>query len=436
MSTDPRAAAVLAAARRHRAEAEAAERAKLEDAITWAALHEVAEDDYYATWGDTPIAITGEGAPLIAEMCIAEFAAALGLRTGAGRQFLADAVELAHRLPQVLTQVRAGRVQVFKARRIASRTSDLTLEGAAYVDRHVAFAAARVSLRQVELLVDEARAKFQPEEAAELARRAAESRHVFVDTFQVSFDGTSRVHAELDLADALDFDDAVNLIAKRLEQEPPELTTDACRAKAVGVLARGELVLPGEQAATTGTRARNLNLVVHLNSDGKALDDTVFLEQGRRLLVLDQIKDWAGDATRVTIRPVIDLHDRLSASGYAVPDAIVEHIELRDRHCVFPHCERVARACDKDHIEPYDPHGPPGQTNTDNLASLCRSHHRLKTFGGWSYQMTTPGVFRWRSPAGLDYLVDASGTRELTPQGTIDGFAPPGGPVTRAPGHT
>jgi hypothetical protein len=79
---------------------------------------------------------------------------------------------------------------------------------------------------------------------------------------------------------------------------------------------------------------------------------------------------------------------------------------------VFPHCTRPARTADLDHIQPYDAGGP---TASDNLASLCRLHHRIKTHGGWTYTMLDPGVFLWRSPYGYRYLVDPHGTDDLTP---------------------
>ena len=59
-----------------------------------------------------------------------------------------------------------------------------------------------------------------------------------------------------------------------------------------------------------------------------------------------------------------------------------ELVILRDGHCVFPWCPTDARGCDQDHIDPYvpiDDGGPPGQTHPENLAPLCRRHHRCKT---------------------------------------------------------
>ena len=45
----------------------------------------------------------------------------------------------------------------------------------------------------------------------------------------------------------------------------------------------------------------------------------------------------------------------------------------------------------------------------------CRGHHRAKTFGGWSYVVIEPGVYLWRSPLGYQFLKDATGTLDVTP---------------------
>jgi hypothetical protein len=74
---------------------------------------------------------------------------------------------------------------------------------------------------------------------------------------------------------------------------------------------------------------------------------------------------------------------------------------------VFPGCRIDARTCDLDHIKPFvapDDGGPPGQTSAENLACLCRRHHRLKTFTAWTYHRTRSGRYRWTSPHGQTYL--------------------------------
>ena len=94
-----------------------------------------------------------------------------------------------------------------------------------------------------------------------------------------------------------------------------------------------------------------------------------------------------------------------------------EQVILRDRHCVFPWCGRDARQTDLDHIEPYvplDEGGPPGQTNPQNLAPLCRRHHRAKTFTGWTYQRARDGTYDWTSPHGHTWTVGPDGTSRTT----------------------
>jgi hypothetical protein len=97
---------------------------------------------------------------------------------------------------------------------------------------------------------------------------------------------------------------------------------------------------------------------------------------------------------------------------YEVPDRIAERTDLRDLHCVFPYCTRPARRCDKDHIRPYARGGP---TATDNIAALCRRHHRLKTHTTWDYTPIEAGTYLWTSPHGLKFVRDHTGTRDVTP---------------------
>ena len=56
-----------------------------------------------------------------------------------------------------------------------------------------------------------------------------------------------------------------------------------------------------------------------------------------------------------------------------------------------------------------DDGGPPGQTRPDNLAPLCRRHHRAKTHFGWSYVRNRDGTYTWTGPRGHRYTVDARG---------------------------
>ncbi len=94
-----------------------------------------------------------------------------------------------------------------------------------------------------------------------------------------------------------------------------------------------------------------------------------------------------------------------------------EQVLLRDAHCVFPGCSRDSRACDLDHLTPYvpiDEGGPPGQTIPENLAPLCRTHHRVKTHTAWDYTRLDSGGYAWTSPTGQHYDVAPSDRRPPT----------------------
>ncbi|GAW50494.1 uncharacterized protein PD653_2583, partial [Nocardioides sp. PD653] len=87
------AGAVLAAAREETQTADLAEVRRFKLAADWAAMHSVDSLGPAAVWeGELPIA--GDGAPLVAEFCVAEFALAIDKSTDAGRAYLGEAVEV------------------------------------------------------------------------------------------------------------------------------------------------------------------------------------------------------------------------------------------------------------------------------------------------------------------------------------------------------
>jgi hypothetical protein len=201
---------------------------------------------------------------------------------------------------------------------------------------------------------------------------------------------------------------------------------DVRRAAAVGILARGDQPLHFEKAETPvpRTASREIVLYVHLSEDAIRTgnpDAPVWLEDaGGRLLTAGQVADWCGrdDTTKVTVKPVRDLNEFHAVDQYKVPEWMAEQVRLRDVTCIFPHCHRPARSCDLDHIDPYlhpAQGGPPGQTNTENLAPLCRLHHRMKTHAAWTYTMLEPGTYLWHSPHAHTWLRDHTGTTDLTP---------------------
>lgn len=400
--------AVLAAARVRRADADAAEADLLRLAVDWAAMHSVASIEDAACFGDTPVPVAGPGAPLVAEFSIHEFATAIGLPTEVGKAYVGEAVELRHRLPRLWRRVERGDLAAWRARRIARTTMRLSREAAAFVDAKVAAFAHRIRPSAVDRLVQEAIARYMPDEAAARAEAAAEVRRfeIHVDGVGVDVRGTVDVTGTLDLADALDLDAAVTQIASGLKECGSDATLDVRRAQAVGELARRQLAL--DFTPERQTTPKQVVLHVHV----KEGDPVAHLDS--MPLMLEQVKEWCRDG-KVTVKPVIDLNQRLAAESYEIPARIREQVLLINPTCVFPWCSRPSRGLDLDHVTPWKPDEQGGATATDNLAPLCRAHHRAKTFGGWSYRVTSPGTHEWRSPHGYTYRTGRHGTTDTGP---------------------
>ena len=63
-----------------------------------------------------------------------------------------------------------------------------------------------------------------------------------------------------------------------------------------------------------------------------------------------------------------------------IPVALRKALQLRDRHCRWPGCERPPSYCDGHHLQHWIFDGP---TDLDNVVLLCKRHHRMVHEGGW-----------------------------------------------------
>ena len=85
---------------------------------------------------------------------------------------------------------------------------------------------------------------------------------------------------------------------------------------------------------------------------------------------------------------------------YQVPADLRTALEVRDVTCRFPGCSRRAARCDLDHSTAW---AAGGATAADNLAHLCRRHHRLKHTARWRLRQEPGGVLVWLTPSGREY---------------------------------
>ena len=160
-------------------------------------MHEPVPGDE-AGWlvADRFVPIAGDGAPLVGEFAVAEFAAAVGMTTDAGKVLVGQAVELAHRLPKLWSLVGAGRVPGWQARRVADKTMSLCPEAAGFVDAQVAGVVGKIGVAQLDRLVEEAKRRHMPLAGRAISKAAAETLKRV--TLELGGKGANLVFADAD----------------------------------------------------------------------------------------------------------------------------------------------------------------------------------------------------------------------------------------------
>lgn len=401
-----------------------AEVALLAAAAKWAGMAEPSSLIPNLT-GDRGLQLGGEGIEPCSEYAPDEFGALLGISTDSARQYMAEAIELQVRLPRTWQRVASGEVAPWKGRIIARETGHLSAAGAAYIDEHVSWCAERLTPSQLARSIAAAIALFDPEKEEEA--KAVDSRHFDVHTRDHSSDGMVEVNGYLDLADAIDLDQAIGRRASNLRDLGATADRDVLRAWAVGDIARHDLALdlvateapdgtplsepvvtPAQAPTSLRVHVMGSELEAHMAGDD---EDTalVRIENTRGFMTLDALHAWLGRSQAgVRITPVVDTDANLHVTRYEIPDRLRRQVIERDPCCVFPWCGRPADRADIDHIDAYD---SGGATASENLAPLCRHHHRAKTHGSWTYSQLEPAVYLWRSPTGMHWLRDRTGTR-------------------------
>ena len=112
-----------------------------------------------------------------------------------------------------------------------------------------------------------------------------------------------------------------------------------------------------------------------------------------------------GDLTRLICDPTTGALLDYGRTRYRPPGALRDFVHTRDRTCVTPGCRAPAVRTDIDHVEPYKPgQTVGGPTDVDNLASLCRHHHRAKDGGGSRlHHHPNTGDWTWTTALGRTY---------------------------------
>jgi hypothetical protein len=221
-----------------------------------------------------------------------------------------------------------------------------------------------------------------------------------VEPFDASDPG---LHLDLDDGDPLDAAARRALHARLAQIKHDAYTTHATRT---GADRRGS-----PDRTSRRVRPGQTEIYVHLTDHTLATGTGVLRAEHIGPLIADQLADLIGHGP-YTVKPVIDLNDAISVDAYEIPDRIRERIKLTHPVELFPYgTQETHHGMDLDHLQPYNPLGPPGQTNTTNLAPLGRYAHRVKTHApGWTVHRIDHQTLEWTTPHGFVFHVTPTGT--------------------------
>ncbi|GAA1162510.1 HNH endonuclease signature motif containing protein [Nocardioides aquiterrae] len=354
----------------------------------------------------------GAGTPEVTEFAAATFGARIGRSTFAGRQLIADALDLHHRHPQLWARVQAGEVRASYARHVTKATRDLTPEQAAYVDAGVAESAdGRITWTRFEALVEAKVTQAAPEAAREKEERRAKA--AFAKKTANEGHGMASFLIRADVATINAIDAAVTAFAQHLATAFPDATDDERRVLAVLFLMTGS-----QLPKTTASEVPNLPdvadllptvmLFVHMYA-GPDREPIVRVE-GHGPVTEDWVRDVLGPKARFTIQPVFDIEGQAPVDAYEIPDRHRQAVRLMTPADVFPYATCTDTHMQVDHTIPHDQDGVSG---IGNYGPMTTTHHRIKTHGHFECRQPFPGIYLWRDTYGAIYLVDHTGTRRL-----------------------
>ncbi len=322
---------------------------------------------------------------------------ALRLSPLTAQRRLAVAETLAQTLPEAGRALRRGRISYLHAMTLAEATYGLDADVASAVEERVLRRAGGQTLAEFKRSVRRAVHALNPARVEEQRAHAMSERRVCVTARD---DGMAELWALLPAEGAAAVMAAVDALASVTSATDPR-SADQRRADALvdlGVAALYDPLLPKAQGMRPSihvTVAASTLLGLDEQPGELAGHGPIPASVARRLAA-DETGTWRRLLTDPATGALLDY----GRETYRPPRDLTEFVITRDQTCAFPGCSRAARCCDLDHRILYD---KGGLTSPENLAALCKRHHRVKHEAGWRLDRTTNGSYRWTSPLGHHY---------------------------------
>jgi hypothetical protein len=346
----------------------------------------------------------GSGTPRVSEFAAAALGARLGLSAISAARLMADALDIAHRLPGLWARVQAGKVRVHHARLVARKTRDLTEDQAAYVDSRVAeYADGRLSRTRFERLVEGAVDAADVEATAAREGHAARAQFARPTRPDPDTEGTQSDHGIRGFLIRAPFgtvrilDATLDRIAAILADRGDTTALDQRRVTALLILCRPDVAAelyrahaawadplsPAPKPEIDWSRLLPaVQVLVHVYA-GLDTDGIARVEQAGALT-----EQWIGrhlaQAARVTVTPVLDIEGQAPVDAYEIPERHRQAVYLMTPADTFPYASGLDPD-QVDHTIAYR-HGEEargaGQSRIGNYGPMRTFHHRIKTQGG------------------------------------------------------
>jgi len=331
-----------------------------------------------------------------------ELAAATRNSERAAQQLVADSAALVDELPATLDALRSGRVSYRHASILIDEARSLPAESWASFEAAALLEAETRTPAGFRQRARVLREREHPISIDDRRREAVEGRSVRLEPGR---DGMAWLTAHLpaeqaigayqrltEMASGLGAADEARTLAQRRADVFADLLIDGVASNTGfgrGVRATVLVTVP---VLTLLERASSGSAPAMLEGYGPITDDVA-----RRLAA------HAPSFVRLLTHPETGAVLSVGRGRYAVPRDLKLWLRIRDETCRFPGCGRSAVHSDIDHTVDWQ---HDGATRHDNLAHLCRAHHRLKHNTAWRVNHAGGGALEWRAPSGRGYRTE------------------------------
>jgi hypothetical protein len=315
------------------------------------------------------------------------------LGPGAAHGGVRLARRLDHDLPKTAEALAAGDVSFTHAQMIAAATADLPPKHTAETERELVESACDLDVERFRDVVADWQHSFD-EGAARLEARQNKARCRF--TIRRSPRGTSMLEGELDGEGSATLSTALDAVMG--PPRGPALLRSPAQRRAEALVELARRLLDGGTLSTNGGERPHVSVVAPL--------ETLEQRAGAPMATIEWGGPICGEAARrlacdaEVSRVITDGRSEpldVGRSTRTIPAALRRAIVARDRHCIFPGCDRPPPWADVHHFVHW---ADGGTTSLENCGLCCRPHHWLFHEGGWSICRRADGTIEVLRPGG------------------------------------